>query len=56
MTFANPYLPIVPGSTQGQLGTPPGNTLQQFTATGNVQLPWSHDPDIRRIVRYAQTK
>ncbi len=39
--FANPYLPIVPGSTQGQLGTPPGNRLQQFTATGNVQLPWS---------------
>ena len=41
MTFANPYLPIVPGSTQGQLGVPPGNTLQQLTATGNVQLPWS---------------
>jgi len=40
ITFANPYLPIVPGSTQGQLGTPPGNTLQQFTATGNAQLPW----------------
>ncbi len=39
--FANPYLPIVPGSTQGQLGVPPGNTLQQFSATGNVQLPWS---------------
>jgi len=40
ITFANPYLPIVPGSTQGQLSTPPGNTLQQFNATGNVQLPW----------------
>ena len=43
ITFANPYLPIVPGSTQGQLATPPGNTLQQVTATGNVQLPWSHE-------------
>ena len=40
ISFANPYLPIVPGSTQGQLATPPGNTLQQFTAAGNVQLPW----------------
>jgi len=37
--FANPYLPIVPGSTQGQLGVPPSNTLQQLAATGNVQLP-----------------
>ena len=41
ITFANPYLPIVPGSTQGQLATPPANTLQQFAAIGNVQLPWS---------------
>jgi MtrB/PioB family decaheme-associated outer membrane protein len=41
LSFANPYLPIVPGSTQGQLATPPGNTLQQFAAVGNVQLPWS---------------
>jgi MtrB/PioB family decaheme-associated outer membrane protein len=40
ITFANPYLPIAPGSTQGQLGVPPGNTLQQFALTGNVQLPW----------------
>jgi MtrB/PioB family decaheme-associated outer membrane protein len=39
--FANPYLPIVPGSTQGQLAAPPGNTLQQLAATGNVHLPWS---------------
>jgi hypothetical protein len=31
----------VPGSTQGELSTPPSNTLQQFDATGNVQLPWS---------------
>lgn len=40
-TFANPYLPIVPGSTQGQLSLPPSNTLQQLTATGSVQLPWT---------------
>jgi MtrB/PioB family decaheme-associated outer membrane protein len=39
--FANPYLPIVPGSTEGRLGVPPGNTLQQLAATGNLQLPWS---------------
>src|ERR1700683_1295038 len=32
--FANPYLPIVPGSTQGQLGAPPSNTLQQLAAAG----------------------
>ena len=39
ITFANPYLPIVPGSALGQLATPPGNTLQQLTASGNAQLP-----------------
>jgi MtrB/PioB family decaheme-associated outer membrane protein len=38
-TFANPYLPIVPDSTTGRLGTPPGNDLQQLSASGNVQLP-----------------
>lgn len=41
ISFANPYTPIVPGSTQGQLGVPPSNNLQQLAATGNVQLPWS---------------
>jgi len=40
LSFANPYLPLVPGSTQGRLADAPGNTLQQFAATGNVQLPW----------------
>ena len=40
LNFANPYVPIVPGSTEGRLGVPPGNTLQQLSATGNVQLPW----------------
>ncbi|MGO9930263.1 MAG: MtrB/PioB family decaheme-associated outer membrane protein [Steroidobacteraceae bacterium] len=39
--FANPYLPIVPGSTQGQIADPPNNNLQQFTAAGNLRLPWS---------------
>ena len=34
LTFANPYLPIVPGSTEGRLGVPPGNTLQQLAASG----------------------
>jgi MtrB/PioB family decaheme-associated outer membrane protein len=41
MIFANPYLPIVPSSTQGQIADPPNNTLQQLTAAGNVHLPWS---------------
>jgi len=41
LIFANPYLPIVPGSTQGQIADPPNNTLQQLSAAGNVQLPWS---------------
>jgi MtrB/PioB family decaheme-associated outer membrane protein len=40
LNFANPYLPIVPGSTEGRLGVPPRNTLQQLSAAGNVQLPW----------------
>jgi MtrB/PioB family decaheme-associated outer membrane protein len=40
LSFANPYLPLVPGSTQGRLAMPPGNTLQQFAAAGNIQLPW----------------
>jgi MtrB/PioB family decaheme-associated outer membrane protein len=40
LTFSNPYLPIVPGSTNGRLALPPGNSLQQFSATGNVRLPW----------------
>jgi len=40
LNFANPYLPIVPGSTEGRVGVPPGNTLQQLAAAGNLQLPW----------------
>jgi MtrB/PioB family decaheme-associated outer membrane protein len=41
ISFANPYSPIVPGSTQGQLSLPPSNTLQQLNASGNLQLPWT---------------
>jgi MtrB/PioB family decaheme-associated outer membrane protein len=40
LSFANPYLPLVPGSTEGRLGTPPDNTLQQFAASGTAQLAW----------------
>lgn len=40
LSFANPYLPLVPGSVEGRLGVPPGNTLQQLAAVGNAQLPW----------------
>jgi MtrB/PioB family decaheme-associated outer membrane protein len=40
LTFANPYLPIVPGATEGRLGVPPSNNLQQVAASGNLQLPW----------------
>ena len=40
LSFANPYLPIAPGSTEGRLGVPPGNTLQQLSAAGNAQFPW----------------
>ena len=40
LTFANPYLPIVPGATEGRLGVPPSNNLQQVAASGNLRLPW----------------
>jgi len=40
LEFANPYAPIVPGSTAGELADPPSNHLQQFSAAGNVELPW----------------
>jgi MtrB/PioB family decaheme-associated outer membrane protein len=40
LSFANPYVPIVPGSTEGRLGVPPNNRLQQLAAAGNLQLPW----------------
>jgi MtrB/PioB family decaheme-associated outer membrane protein len=40
LRFDNPYLPLVPGSLQGQLGQAPSNTLQQVQASANVQLPW----------------
>jgi len=40
LNFANPYTPLVAGSTDGRLGTPPSNQLQQLAATGNVLVPW----------------
>ena len=40
LTFANPYLPLVPGSTQGRLALPPDNNLQQVSATGSVVPDW----------------
>jgi len=40
LTFANPYTPIVPGSTSGQLAMPPGNDLQQISAAADVHFPW----------------
>lgn len=39
-SFANPYVPLVPGSITGRLADPPGNTLQQLAANGTAQLPW----------------
>ncbi len=40
LTFANPYLPIVAGSTQGRLALPPNNNLQQVSATGTIVPDW----------------
>jgi MtrB/PioB family decaheme-associated outer membrane protein len=40
LLFANPYTPLVAGSTQGRLGTPPSNNLQQLAASGNTLVPW----------------
>ena len=38
LDFANPYPPIVPGSTSGQLALPPSNTLQRVTASGDIHF------------------
>jgi len=40
LLFTNPYTPIVPGSTAGELGDPPSNHLQQLTGSGTIELPW----------------
>jgi MtrB/PioB family decaheme-associated outer membrane protein len=40
LNFDDPYLAIVPGSITGRISVPPGNTLQQVSAAGNLQLPW----------------
>jgi len=39
LQFANPYLPLVPGSTSGLLALPPGNDLQQVVASGDIHFP-----------------
>lgn len=39
LTWQNPYPPIVPGATQGQLALPPGNDLQQVLVAGDLRLP-----------------
>jgi MtrB/PioB family decaheme-associated outer membrane protein len=38
LNFANPYLPIVPGSTSGLLALPPTNDLQQVAASGDIHF------------------
>ena len=40
LSFANPYLPIVAGSTEGRMALPPGNNLQQLAASGTLPLDW----------------
>lgn len=39
LTWSNPYLPVVPGSTDGRMALPPSNNLQQVSASGDVRLP-----------------
>jgi len=39
ITWANPYLPVVPGSTEGRLSLQPDNNLQQVSVSGEVRLP-----------------
>jgi len=40
LTFANPYLPLVPGATEGRLALPPDNNLQQVAVAGNLSSSW----------------
>jgi MtrB/PioB family decaheme-associated outer membrane protein len=41
LTWANPFTPVVPGSTAGQLALAPDNTFQQVVASGGYQVtPW----------------
>ena len=42
LEFANPYAPLVPGSTAGLLSLAPDNNLQQASVSGEMTLPlWS---------------
>jgi len=40
LAFANPYLPLTAGSTEGRIALPPDNNLQQVAAAGNVPFNW----------------
>jgi MtrB/PioB family decaheme-associated outer membrane protein len=40
LAFANPYLPLVPGATTGQLALAPDNEARQASLTGSVALPY----------------
>ncbi|HEY0341111.1 MAG TPA: MtrB/PioB family decaheme-associated outer membrane protein [Steroidobacteraceae bacterium] len=39
LTWSNPYLPVVPGATDGRMALPPANNLQQLAVSGDVHLP-----------------
>jgi MtrB/PioB family decaheme-associated outer membrane protein len=39
LSWQNPYPPVVPGATRGQLALPPGNDLQQVLVAGDLRLP-----------------
>ncbi len=42
LLFANPYAPLVPGSSSGLLSRAPDNNLQQASVSGEVTVPlWS---------------
>ena len=56
ITFANPYLPIVPGSTQGQLGDAAGQHAAAAHRDGQCAAAVAHDPDLRRLGRHPQAK
>ena len=39
LMWSNPYLPVVPGSTEGRIAQAPDNNLQQIAASGEVRMP-----------------
>ncbi|MEO7707387.1 MAG: MtrB/PioB family decaheme-associated outer membrane protein [Caldimonas sp.] len=38
LTWANPFAPVIPGSTRGQLALAPDNRFQQITGTGGYDI------------------